>query len=188
MSVYVAIDPGLHGAVAALDEKGSIIGIWDTPIAKVKKGKGHKHVYLESQMATILGNLMPLPNTTQDEYYNQKIRMLGIEAVHAMPGQGVTSMFSMGTGFGIWLGIIAALRIPHERIEPAKWKREMGIAAKSDKGASVVRALQIFPRADIPASKDGRADALLLAEWLRRKLTGEAISTPKIKGKRTPKP
>ena len=30
------------------------------------------------------------------------IRLANIENVHAMKDQGVTSMFNMGTGFGIW--------------------------------------------------------------------------------------
>ena len=97
-----------------------------------------------------------------------------------MPGQGVTSMFSMGMGFGIWLGILAALRIPVTRVEPLRWKKEMGIAGGAEKGASVVRALQLFPACRdltrqykrggvmLDTYLHGRADALLISDWGRR--------------------
>ena len=166
--IWIGIDPGLSGAVAALDEQGKIITVQDVPVLTVKKAKGHKRVYVESQMATILESIKASAPGGRDSL------IVFLESVHAMPGQGVTSMFSMGTGLGIWLGILAALRIPYERVEPAKWKREMGIASGSDKSASIVRASQLFPTASLSRKKDdGRADALLLAEWGRRKMTGK---------------
>jgi len=161
--IYVGIDPGLSGAVAVIDHKGNMVALDDTPTLTVKKAKGHKRVYVESQMVSILERL------------SKNVRLVGIENVHAMPGQGVTSMFSMGSGFGLWLGILAALRMPYEKIEPAKWKREMGITSGSDKSASIVCASHLFPTASFRKDRgrvdtmDGRADALLLAEWLRRK-------------------
>lgn len=164
---FVGIDPGLSGAVAILDEKGSLVKVLDTPVIELKKAKGKKRVHLEAEMATIL----------RDFNIFEGIACVGIENVHAMPKQGVTSMFSMGTGFGIWIGILAALQIPYEKIEPRKWKSEMGIATGSDKSASIVRASQLFPTATFKKDRgridtlDGRADALLLAEFLRRKMT-----------------
>ncbi|MGL4498487.1 MAG: hypothetical protein ACRCU2_05435 [Planktothrix sp.] len=94
-----------------------------------------------------------------------------IENVHAMPGQGVTSMFSFGMGYGIWLGIIAALSIPVEFVTPQTWKKHYSLG--SDKESSRVTALQLFPSQseNLKLKKHhGRAEALLLAEFLRRKL------------------
>jgi crossover junction endodeoxyribonuclease RuvC len=154
---YVGIDPGLSGAVAVIDNKNKIVSIEDTPVVKVKKSKT-RTLYLESRMADLLVAIGK----------QGVILMAGIENVHAMPKQGVTSMFSMGTGFGIWLGILAALGIPYTRIEPRAWKKNMGIESGSSKSASAVRAYQLYstaplirPRSRVPS--DGRADALLLA-------------------------
>lgn len=161
MKLYIGIDPGLDGAVAAIDEHGSIISLQDTPTLIVKKGAGTKRAYAETAMVTILEAL-----DTQISKGN--ITVVGIENVHSMPGQGVTSMFSMGTGFGLWLGILAALRLRHVRVEPTKWKKAMGIPSGSAKDESIVRAVRLFPTAPLSRKKDhGRADALLLAEYLR---------------------
>jgi crossover junction endodeoxyribonuclease RuvC len=98
--------------------------------------------------------------------------VVGLEEVHAMPGQGVTSMFSMGKGSGLWEGIITALGMPLVRIPPQRWKKEMLADGRGkDKQASIVRALELFPEAasHMARKKDeGRAEAILIAEYLRR--------------------
>jgi len=167
MKLFVGIDPGLYGAVAGISQEGELLFAWDTPIIEVVRGKTPKgnpkkrHMYLPSKMADTLRD---------DIKVTTRSTMVGLESVHAMPGQGVTSMFSMGRGLGIWEGIVATLGFPIEMIEPSKWKREMGIIAGSDKSASIETALRLFPSAPIKLKRDnGRADALLLAEWLRRR-------------------
>jgi len=173
MNLYIGIDPGLSGAMAVINEKGKIVSIVDAPTIKTKTGKKNRTLLVDTEMVDFLESW----NDTTGN--SDSIKMVTIENVHAMPGQGVTSMFSMGHGFGLWLGIIAALRIPVTRVEPIRWKKEMGIAGKSDKGASVVRALQLYPSCreltrDYRRGGDtlqtllhGRADALLIAEWGR---------------------
>lgn len=166
-SFYVGIDPGLSGAVAMVDSDQKIVLLKLTPTVVVKKGKGKKTVYLESEMVDII-------ETCRNHCKNEYSISVGLENVHAMPGQGVTSMFSMGRGSGLWIGIVAALRIPYTLIEPITWKKAVGIPSGSDKRASAVRALQLFPRANLMRStrsrveSDGLADALLIAEYTRR--------------------
>jgi crossover junction endodeoxyribonuclease RuvC len=162
--LFLGIDPGLSGAIALVDSRGEILQIQTTPTVVIKKGKGNRTIYVESSMVSILEACRTSGNLV----------MTGLENVHAMPGQGVTSMFSMGQGFGLWLGIISALRMPYTRIEPMTWKKIMGIPSKSDKRESVVRALQLFPHANLMKTErsrvecDGKADALLIAEYIRR--------------------
>ncbi len=85
-----------------------------------------------------------------------------LEESQAMPGQGVRSMFMIGVGFGVWLALLAALALPSTRVRPAIWKRALGLG--KDKEASRLRAMQLFPGADLRRQKDhGRAEALLLA-------------------------
>ena len=99
---------------------------------------------------------------------------VALEKVHSMPGQGVRSMFSMGEGYGIWKGIITALGYPLHLITPQEWKKEMMGGMGKEKDASRLKAMQLFPKiADqLQLKKDhGKADALLIAEYLRRKLS-----------------
>ena len=176
--LFIGVDPGLMGAVAALDETGRLIFAQDTPIIAVHRGKTPKgnvktrHLYLPTAMADIL-----VENLLKDVERPDNV-IVGVENVHSMPAQGVSSTFSLGRGLGLWEGIIAALRLPVEMIEPAVWKRAMGIPAGSDKRASVELALRLFPSAPIKRTQDGRADAVLLAEFLRRKHTG-SVSAPR---------
>ena len=66
-----------------------------------------------------------------------------LEESQAMPGQGTRSMFTVGLGFGVWLGILAALRLAHTRCRPHVWKRRLGLSR--DKEQARLRAMQLFP-------------------------------------------
>ncbi len=157
--LYVAIDPGLSGAVAAITAESSLVSLQDTPTLIVRKGKKNRNTYVESAMAALLIALTP----------SDKNILVTIESVHSMPAQGVVSVGTFMMGFGIWLGICAALRLPIQRVEPAVWKRAMGLAAGSDKNASIILASRLFPSASLERKKDhGRAESLLLAEFARR--------------------
>lgn len=159
MRTIIGIDPGLSGAVCIRDYAGTI-HLVDTPVMGVKKGKKSGTEYLPAEMADLLRCAAP-----------QDIHVF-IESVHSMPKQGVSSTFTFGKGFGIWIGIIAALKLPHSFVTPQAWKKTMmeGIA---DKDAARIRAQQLYP-ALMPALKlkkhIGRADALLIMEHGRRSL------------------
>jgi len=163
--VVIGIDPGLDGAVVCLGETAEVVSIEDTPWISVKRAKGKKRVYLDMQMANMLRKRMEFTD----------VRMVAVESVHAMPGQGVTSMFSMGFGLGLWIGILSALQLPYQLVEPKKWKSVMRIPTGADKKASILQAQRLFPSAAlIPdgcrVPHDGRAEALLIAEYARRHL------------------
>jgi len=174
MDLIIGIDPGLDGALAAIEaDTGRFISVFDPPTSQVKSGKKMKRIYLEPAMVQIFENLQNGVgfNAVRTNELHNRIVAVTIENVHAMPGQGVVSMFSMGNGFGLWCGIIAALRLPSYRVEPAKWKRLMGIQTASDKGKSIQIASRLFPAAPLSRKKDdGRAEALLLAEYCRQHL------------------
>ncbi len=166
-NIFIGIDPGLDGALVAIDGCGLVVCIKDTPTVSVKKGKGQKRVYVDGDMVGVLEVLNS----------HNHVVMVGIENVHAMPKQGVTSMFSMGYGFGLWSGILSALKLPYERIEPVVWKKTIGGLVGEDKGQSIIIARRLFPGASLDRKKDhGRADALLIAECMRRKHSGPSIT------------
>ena len=95
-----------------------------------------------------------------------------VEEVHAMPGQGVTSMFSFGKNFGYILGVLESRFIPYELVKPQKWKKEFGCT--SDKNTSIAVCKRLFPLVDLKKTErsrkdhDGMAEALLIAEYARR--------------------
>jgi len=96
-----------------------------------------------------------------------------LEKVHAMPKQGSVSMFSFGENYGWLKGVLDACRIPFQEIPPQTWKKEFGL--NSDKVKSVEVCRQLFPNAELTPPNcrkphDGIAEALLMAEYARRKM------------------
>jgi crossover junction endodeoxyribonuclease RuvC len=157
----VGIDPGLDGAVAIMNSVTGLIEIVDTPTSTYKSGKKNKRMFMAQEMADIL--IPPAMGVGTQVF---------IEQVSAMPGQGVTSMFGFGKGYGIWIGICAALKLSTTFVTPQRWKKDI-MAGIPDKTAARIRAQQLFPSV-APALKlvkhDGRAEALLIAEYGRRSL------------------
>ena len=154
--IYVGIDPGLSGAVAVINED-FVINLYDCPTLKV----GKKNEPDTLGMSRILERVA----------FTRAGLVVGIERVHSMPDQGVASTFKFGMGFGVWLGILASLKLSHELITPQAWKKVMMSGMPKEKDASRQRALQLFPASadDLRLKKHhGRADALLIAEYMRR--------------------
>jgi len=164
--IYIGIDPGLTGAVATIDSQGRVISLQDTPTIKVQRGGRARNEYSEPGMAQLLRGIV---NSMLDRGHGYQA-LVAIENVHSMPKQGVASSFHFGVGYGIWRGIIAALGLSCQRVEPAVWKKAMGVAAV--KNSAVAKALLLYPNADIcyqyrgrTIYQDGRAEALLLARY-----------------------
>lgn len=160
MRYYIGIDPGLSGAIVGINENGELEAFNDTPIITLRNGKKSKTDYLPSKMVESL------------RQYKNKPHHVFLESVHSMPHEGVSSVFGFGKGFGLWIGILAALEMPHTFVTPQAWKKVM-MAGQGDKDASRLRALELFPHLlNILGRKrdHNRAEALLLAEFGRRSL------------------
>jgi len=152
--MIISIDPGLGGAVAVLAPDGSLVALHDTPVLTLQVSRGTRQCYDIPGMAAVL-----------QPYVGPGVHVV-IEESQAMPGQGVRSMFTTGFGYGLWIGLLTALQIPYSPIRPAIWKKTFSLG--KDKEASRLRAMQLFPQADLRHKKDhGRAEALLLAVYGR---------------------
>lgn len=149
MTTILGIDPGLSGAFAWLDDSGRL-AIEDMPVFEIKRnGKSKRQV-----------NLQALVALTRRE----PVLSCELEAVSAMPHQGVTSMFSFGRTLGQIEAAIAAAGIPISYASPVVWKKALRVPAGKD-GARA-RASQLLPAyAHLwPLVKhDGRAEAALIA-------------------------
>lgn len=145
----LAVDPGLTGALAFYDKELNSLVVRDMPVAK----KGQKNELLEAQLAHMVRDFCP--------------DVAVLELVHSLPKQGVSSTFKFGVCFGVLKGILAALDVPCHFLTPQQWRRVAHVqGAAGDKGASRIRATQLFPAAaeSFARVKDhGRADAALIA-------------------------
>lgn len=145
--IYIGIDPGKDGAMAVIARDR--IGMIPFDIAEYKNA---------------LDGLMG---------YGDGFRCC-LERVNAMPGQGVTSMFKFGENFGFIQGLLTAYSIPYELVTPKKWKREFQITG--DKNSSIAVCKRLFPEVNLRKTDrcrtdhDGMAEALLMAEYARRRM------------------
>ena len=79
--------------------------------------------------------VLPMPSTEADIVHlltelTKYIDVVYIEDVHAMPKQGVVSMFTFGRNYGLLRGILQCLRVPMVEVSPAKWIRTLGLTGK----------------------------------------------------------
>lgn len=100
-----------------------------------------------------------------------------VEKVGAMPGQGVVSMFSFGTSYGMIRGILTALEIRTELVTPQAWKKSVLAGTTKDKDAAIAYVRRAFPATGLiqPGCRvphSGMADALCIAEYARRTYAG----------------
>ena len=152
---FLGIDPGQTGSLAMIrvaDGGEKDIRLFDPPLFEVKSGKKLKHEYDEASMVAALREFSQLEKDTS----------CVLERVSAMPGQGVTSMFNFGMGYGIWRGMLSALKIPYTLVSPVTWKGVVMRDMPKEKDAARLRASQLYPQMSpqLSRKKDiGRADA-----------------------------
>ena len=145
--IYIGIDPGKKGSFGAIEEVGIHVKPWVNAL------------FIEY---------------CRDIYRAGTKAVACVEKVGAMPGQGVTSMFSFGKSAGFIEGVLQAYGIPYQLITPQKWKKEFSITA--DKNSSVEVCTRLFPDVSLLATpkckkpSDGIAEALLMAEYAKRRL------------------
>ena len=144
-------DPGKSGAVAVLDTlTHELLGVADMPVV----GKIISATLLAEQVHNWVDPLSIARRTAV------------IEDVHAMPKQGVSSVFSFGRALGVVEGVLAGDGWSVRYVSPAKWKKALGLSA--DKGESRRRAIELWPAQAswfARVKDDGRAEAALIAYW-----------------------
>lgn len=149
--IYIGIDPGKNGGIA-------LIKTTQEKLVDVKT-----RVFDESVLVNVLDELQ----------YSYCCKCV-VEKVSARPGQGVVSMFNFGQNFGFIQGVLKAYRMPFQLVPSPVWKKEFSVT--SDKNTSIEVAKRLFPDVNLKATErckkdhDGMAEALLMAEYARRKL------------------
>ncbi|WP_434456519.1 hypothetical protein JQR85_13600 [Stutzerimonas urumqiensis] len=150
--MIIGIDPGCSGALVVLDGKGSVVAHEQMPTVKV----GTKSRVNGAAVAAFLRN-----NVCSLESH------AFLEQVGAMPGQGVSSMFTFGHAAGVVEGILQGLGIPYTLVTPQAWKKKAGLIG-ADKDAARSRAIQLYPDLrilDLKGKGQAVADAILIARF-----------------------
>lgn len=145
----IGVDPGaISGAWAAIEAKSGLVKLAeDLPVVD--------RMICPSAWASDIEDLMAMGGVEAI-----------VEAVHSFPGQGVSSSFRFGQGYGTILGVLGAMKIPVRLVPPVKWKRALGLDRDGEKSRAL--AISLYPAAASLMSKKlhhNRAEALLLAHY-----------------------
>lgn len=182
--VYIGVDPGKKGAVAYLEttDDGRVlrVGSRHTPVltatkkfarAKTKAGKprvSRKVTY------DILGMQRMLRNIRNHAWLGAKF-VFCIERQWPRPEDGKGQVQAMAEGYATWKTVAVLEGLSIVEVSPTAWKPRY-VPTGSDKAASVRICKQLFPSLDLPLVKDSdRAEAVLLADYVRRKTHGLAF-------------
>lgn len=144
--IYIGVDPGKKGALATIYDDGAA---YVMPLN-------------ERTMIVVCRTLA-----------GSQTRCC-LEKVHAMPKQGVASTFTFGEGYGYIKGVLESFGVSYQEIPPQQWKKEFGL--NSEKRNSIEVCHKLFPDVSLRATErskvdsDGMAEAMLMAEYARRKL------------------
>lgn len=151
--IVIGIDPGLSGALGVLSD-GVFVAVEDMPV--VTKGSGSVKSEVDpAGLIWLLRRYAPAEEPVA----------VVLERVNAMPGQGVSSTFSLGDSFGCARSAVAAAGFELHYVTPGQWKKHHGLS--SDKDASRALATRLWPGAPLSLKKHAdRAEALLMARWL----------------------
>jgi crossover junction endodeoxyribonuclease RuvC len=159
--VYIGIDPGKTGAIAVITD--GKLQVYDTPTVKIKSGNRN---VTQFELPALWRILRKIKNAAGDNQLSAALEKVGPQPVF-----GAIPNFGLGNSYGHWEMALVAARIPFEYVLPTRWKHDMGIPPKSDKNVSRLRAQKLFARSRslfVRAKDDGRAEAALIAEWIRR--------------------
>lgn len=149
MKAIAAIDPGQKGAIAILTQSGDLVEIYSMPLRENNK------LVDGAKISSILS------------YHGAETGV--IEKVHAMPRQGVVSMFTFGSLYGGAYALLSSQCQEVAQVQPMQWKRHFNLVGK-DKSASKKIAAQLWP-GDSKRLLKARADvseaALIGLYWIQ---------------------
>ena len=149
MTIILAVDPGLTGALAIYaTDAPDRVAVYDMPVIQTRI------------------NALEL----RDMIIQWKPDYAYIEQVGPMPRDGVRQAWRFSAAYTTAHVVIAMLGITHYFVSPAIWKHAMKVKGGGQEGKEKSRAmaLQLFPScaASFARKKDqGRAEAALLARY-----------------------
>ena len=159
--LFMGIDPGLSGALAMLTAEGEpvrVVKMPTEPHGKSRRVSGRDvRAFIEDASAQAGGT----------------IALCMLEQVASRPGQGAPSVFTFGRAYGAAEGVLSALTIPTDYATPQVWKRAYSLG--SDKAESIRKACDLWPALAAQKLTHDQAEAVLLAEFARRRWGGGAV-------------
>ena len=163
----IGVDIGVKGGLAAISEcyTASVI----MPIFPGVKGGSKSKINIRETMAWIKRAIETYQ--AQSKASDKDKVFVTMESVHAMPGQGVSSMFSFGETYGLLQAMTICCGCTLQLVTPQAWKAPILAGTPKDKTAAIQHVDRVYPTLNIYTGPrkvsyhDGVADAVCLAEY-----------------------
>jgi len=117
MKTYIGIDPGLSGAMVAVNGDGEVVGQLVMPRTSGSKGP--------LDVKCILAWLV--------EVKGGSTVTASLERVSTRPGQSATSTLTSGVNWGRLDALLTALGVRYDTPTPQQWKRKLGLPKRPAK-------------------------------------------------------
>jgi hypothetical protein len=166
MTIYIGVDPGLSGGMAILARTGA--KVFDLPTVDIAGGGTIRRRLHGPSLYSIL----------MREAAGEQC-LVAVEALAAGGRAGFNmaqTQNAMYRARGVLETVFELAGLQVLEVTPKAWKGMYGLAGKSEDGQAVAKALQLaaqfYPElmGDLDRKKDhNRAEAVLIAHWLRRK-------------------
>ena len=181
MTVIIGIDPGKSGAIAVKFSSGESAVVYDIPTLTVISGKGKNLKKSVDYDVPALDKLIrcysryDLGAPCYAVVERAEAVTYGATSARASYHNSAQTNFSKGRGYGIIEAVLQINGVPIIAAPYARvWKKGLGLTDSSKayvdkKEASRLMALDLHPELadELKRKKDnGRAEALLLIEWL----------------------
>jgi len=151
------IDPGFRGGIAVLDRSLKLLAWTRTPLRTISDRE-------EIDPKPVVKFAMP--------FVLQGKCAVAIEAVSAMPKQGVTGVFRFGFGTGLLTGVFETLQCQVIRIPPSTWKAAMGLNREKSESIQLARRLFGENMSGVGPKDDGVCEAALIAYFAATRIFG----------------
>ena len=142
---YLGIDPGESGAAVLIKSGKS-----KTEVERIFIFKGK--------------SIFEIGVAIDDMEWN--IASCALEQLHAYPKRGSIGNFKLGRHYGMLQAFLTACEIVYEDVLPRVWQKALGCLTGGNKNVTKKKAQELFPDVKVTHAI---ADALLLAEYARRK-------------------
>lgn len=148
----IGIDPGAKGGIAIL-RNGKFIAARELGVCTL----------IPKTMIELMKEHMPIDSIQKEDI------LFVVEKVGAMPGQGVSSMFTFGFNVGIIHGALISYELPFILTPATVWKKALSIPGKKDiqscKKATIEAVHRRYPATRNIPYHSGIYDAILIASW-----------------------
>lgn len=156
MTIYIGVDPGLHGAIAFLTVDG--LEVLDMPIDEIIRNNKVRHEINGPALSSIIHNV---------RVHHGGHSVAAIENPGPRPHEPASRAYVFGKAVGLPMGVLyGQLAIVHP-VAPVTWKKSYNLH-RAGKDASRALASRYWPERALDfrlVKHHGRAEAALLAKY-----------------------